>query len=222
MPKQLPKIYNPAEVEQRVYDNWLKQKYFHGDENSDAPSFSIVIPPPNITGQLHMGHALDNTLQDMLVRYKRMQGYAVLWMPGTDHASIATEAKIVSAMAEEGLTKEQIGRDAFLERAWAWKKTYGDRIVNQLKKLGSSCDWDREAFTMDEHCSKAVTEVFVKLYQKGLIYKGERIINWCPHCKTSISDAEVEYAEEQGPFLAYPVSRCGGGGQVCRACDHAP
>ena len=208
MPNQLPKIYDPASVEQRVYENWLEKKYFHPDADSDAPSFSLVIPPPNITGQLHMGHAFDNTMQDILVRYKRMQGYAALWIPGTDHASIATEAKIVAAMAEEGLSKEQIGREAFLERAWAWKKTYGGRIVNQLKKLGSSCDWEREAFTMDEHCSKAVNEVFVRLYEKGLIYKGERIINWCPHCKTSISDAEVEYAEEQGHFwhLRYPVA----------------
>ena len=169
--------------------------------------FTIVIPPPNITGQLHMGHALDNTMQDILIRFKRMQGYNTLWQPGTDHASIATEVKIIEKLKEEGLTKEDLGREAFLERAWDWKKEYGGRIISQLKKLGSSCDWDRERFTMDEGCNKAVEEVFVNLYNKGLIYKGNRIINWCPVCKTTISDAEVVYEEQAGHFwhINYPV-----------------
>ncbi len=205
--KQLAKVYEPREVEDRIYRFWMDGGYFHAEVNPDKKPYTIVMPPPNITGQLHMGHALDNTLQDILIRWRRMQGYEALWMPGTDHAAIATEAKIVEAMAKEGLTKEGIGREKFMERAWAWKETYGNRIVEQLKKLGSSCDWERERFTMDEGCSKAVREVFVRLYEKGLIYRGERMINWCPHCKTSISDAEVEFKEMDAKFyhLRYPI-----------------
>lgn len=208
MSKQLDKIYDPKQFEDRIYKFWNDNGYFRADPNPDKKPYTIVIPPPNITGQLHMGHALDNTLQDILIRFRRMQGYEALWVPGTDHASIATEAKIVAAMKEEGLTKEDVGRDGFLERAWAWKAKYGGRIVEQLKKLGSSCDWSRERFTLDEGCSKAVNEVFVRLYEKGLIYRGERIINWCPNCETSISDAEVEYAEKAGHFwhLRYPLA----------------
>ena len=208
MAKELEKNYNPSEIEGRLYQKWLDNKYFHAEVNKDKKPFTIVMPPPNITGQLHMGHALDNTLQDILIRFKRMQGYEALWVPGTDHASIATEAKIVEAMRKEGVTKEEIGRDAFLKRAWDWKAEYGGRIVSQLKKIGSSADWDRERFTMDEGCSKAVKEVFVNLYNKGQIYKGERIINWCPKCLTSISDAEVEYEDQAGHFwhLRYPLS----------------
>ena len=207
MAKELAKAYNPQEFEDRIYDFWLKGNYFHAEVDKDKKPYTIVMPPPNITGQLHMGHALDETLQDILIRYKRMQGYSALWLPGTDHASIATEAKIVEAMAKEGLTKEDLGREKFLERAWDWKKEYGGRICDQLKKLGSSCDWERERFTLDEGCSKAVNEVFVKLYEKGLIYRGERIINWCPHCCTSISDAEVEFSEQEGNFwhIRYPI-----------------
>lgn len=206
MRKELEKQYNPKNVEDRTYQMWLDKNYFHAKREAGKKTYTIVIPPPNITGQLHMGHALDNTLQDILIRYHRMAGYDTLWVPGTDHASIATEAKIVEAMKKEGLTKEQIGREKFLERAWAWKKQYGGRIIEQLKKLGSSCDWERERFTLDEGCSKAVNEVFCNLYEKGLIYRGERIINWCPHCLTSISDAEVEYEEQAGHFwhLRYP------------------
>ena len=206
MAKELAKQYNPKDVEDRVYKTWLDGKYFHAKRAEGKETYTIVIPPPNITGQLHMGHALDNTLQDILIRFKRMQGFDTLWLPGTDHASIATEAKIVEKMREEGITKEDIGREGFLERAWDWKKQYGGRIIEQLKKMGSSCDWDRERFTLDEGCNKAVNEVFVRLYEKGLIYRGERIINWCPHCKTSISDAEVEYEEQAGHFwhLRYP------------------
>jgi valyl-tRNA synthetase len=206
MAKELEKNYNPADIEQRLYDKWTNKKYFHAEVDRSKKPFTIVMPPPNITGQLHMGHALDNTIQDILIRTKRMQGYEALWVPGTDHASIATEAKIVEKMREEGITKEEIGRDKFLERAWEWKKQYGGRIVAQLKKIGSSCDWDRERFTMDDGCNKAVKEVFVNLYNKGLIYRGERIINWCPHCLTSISDAEVEYEDQAGHFwhLRYP------------------
>ena len=208
MAKELEKNYNPSEIEGRLYQKWLDNKYFHAEVNRDKKPFTIVMPPPNITGQLHMGHALDNTLQDILIRFKRMQGYEALWVPGTDHASIATEAKIVEAMRKEGVTKEEIGRDAFLKRAWDWKAEYGGRIVSQLKKIGSSADWDRERFTMDEGCSKAVKEVFVNLYNKGQIYQGERIINWCPKCLTSISDAEVEYEDQAGHFwhLRYPLS----------------
>ena len=206
MNRELAKQYDPKEVEDRIYKMWLDGKYFHAKREEGKETYTIVIPPPNITGQLHMGHALDNTLQDILIRFKRMQGFDTLWLPGTDHASIATEAKIVEAMRKEGITKEDLGREGFLERAWDWKKQYGGRIIEQLKKMGSSCDWDRERFTLDEGCNKAVNEVFVKLYEKGLIYRGERIINWCPHCLTSISDAEVEYEEQAGHFwhLRYP------------------
>ena len=206
MAKELDKQYSPQNVEDRTYKFWCDHKYFHAEVNPDKKPYTIVIPPPNITGQLHMGHALDETLQDILIRWRRMEGYETLWLPGTDHASIATEAKIVEAMRKEGITKEEIGREKFLERAWAWKAQYGGRIVEQLNKLGASCDWDRERFTLDEGCSKAVREVFCKLYDKGLIYRGERIINWCPHCLTSISDAEVEYEDQAGHFwhLRYP------------------
>ena len=205
--KEIAKTYDPKQVEEKLYNKWMERDYFHAVIDHDKEPFTIVIPPPNITGQLHMGHALDNTMQDILIRMKRMQGYCTLWLPGTDHASIATEAKIVEKMAEEGITKEDLGREGFLERAWKWKEQYGGRIVEQLKKLGSSCDWKRERFTMDEGLSKAVLEVFVRLYEKGLIYRGERIINWCPTCKTSISDAEVEYEEKDGNFwhIKYPV-----------------
>ena len=208
MSKELAKAYEPKEVEDRIYDFWMKGKYFHAEVDPKKKPYTIVIPPPNITGQLHLGHAMDETLQDTLIRWRRMQGYSALWLPGTDHASIATEAKIVEAMRKEGITKKEIGREKFLERAWAWKDQYGGRIVEQLKKLGSSCDWDRLRFTMDEGCNKAVNHVFKKLYDKGLIYRGERIINWCPHCKTSISDAEVVFEEKEGSFwhLRYPLS----------------
>ena len=201
------KSFDPVEAESRLYKRWMSAGYFKPDEDPSKESFSIVMPPPNITGQLHMGHALDNTLQDILTRYKRMRGYSVLWLPGTDHASIATEARIVEQMRKEGIFKEDLGREKFLERAWAWKEQYGGRIVEQLKKIGSSCDWSRERFTMDEGCSEAVKEVFVKYYNQGLIYRGERIINWCPHCLTSISNAEVEYEDQAGHFwhLRYPL-----------------
>ncbi|MCC8014146.1 MAG: valine--tRNA ligase [Eubacterium sp.] len=207
MYKQLEKNYNPSVVEDRIYNEWLEKKYFHAEPDSKKEPFTIVIPPPNITGQLHMGHALDNAMQDMIIRFRRMQGYNALWIPGTDHASISTEVKIVNQMAEEGLTKEDIGREEFLKRAWAWKDEYGSRIINQLKKLGSSCDWDRERFTMDEGLSDAVTEVFLRLYKKGYIYKGEKLINWCPTCQTTISDAEVNHEDKQGHFwhLKYPI-----------------
>lgn len=206
MSRELAKIYNPGEVEDRIYAFWLKGGYFHAEPDSKKKPYTIVIPPPNITGQLHLGHAMDETLQDILIRWRRMQGYSALWVPGTDHASIATEAKIVEAMHKEGLTKEQIGREEFLKRAWAWKDKFGGRIEQQLRKLGVSCDWDRERFTLDEGCSKAVREVFCRMYEKGLIYRGERIVNWCPHCKTTISDAEVEFEEKDGSFwhLRYP------------------
>ena len=200
MSKELAKSYDPKDFEERIYKYWNEGGCFKATPDSKKKPYTIVIPPPNITGQLHMGHALDETLQDILIRFKRMSGYSTLWLPGTDHASIATEAKIVEAMKKDGVTKEDIGREGFLERAWEWKKQYGGRIVEQLKKLGSSCDWSRERFTMDEGCNKAVREVFVNLYEKGLIYRGERIINWCPHCLTSISDAEVEYEEQAGHF----------------------
>ena len=209
--KELAKQYDPSQVEDRIYQFWLDGGYFHAKADPDKKPYTIVMPPPNVTGQLHMGHAVDNTMQDILIRHKRMQGYAALWVPGTDHASIATEAKVVEAMAKEGLTKEMVGRDGFLERAWDWKNRFGSRIVSQLKKLGSSCDWERERFTMDEGCSDAVREVFVRLYDQGLIYRGNRMVNWCPHCNTSISDAEVEYAEQDGHFwhLLYPVKETG-------------
>ena len=211
MAKELAKSYNPSEFEDRIYDFWLKGNYFHAEVDKDKKPYTIVMPPPNITGQLHMGHALDETLQDILIRWRRMQGYSALWLPGTDHASIATEAKIVEAMRKEGITKEDIGREEFLKRAWEWKKVYGGRITSQLKKLGSSCDWERERFTMDEGCSKAVKEVFVRLYNDGKIYRGNRMVNWCPHCCTSISDAEVEYKEQNGHFwhLLYQVKETG-------------
>ena len=207
MSKELAKLYDPKDFEDRIYKYWNDSGCFKATVDKKKKPYTIVIPPPNITGQLHMGHALDETLQDILIRYKRMSGYSALWLPGTDHASIATEAKIVEAMRKEGISKEDIGRDGFLKRAWEWKKQYGGRIVEQLKKLGSSCDWSRERFTMDEGCNKAVKEVFVKLYEKGLIYRGERIINWCPHCLTSISDAEVEYEDQAGHFwhLRYKI-----------------
>ncbi len=207
MKKELAKTYDPKGIEDRIYEKWMEKKYFHAEVDHAKTPFTIVIPPPNITGQLHMGHALDNTMQDILIRFKRMQGYNALWQPGTDHASIATEVKIIEKLKEEGISKEDLGRDGFLERAWEWKKEYGSRIISQLKKMGSSCDWDRERFTMDEGCNKAVTEVFCKMHEKGWIYKGSRIINWCPVCNTSISDAEVEYAEQAGHFwhIKYPV-----------------
>ena len=211
MPKELAKQYDPKGVEDRIYRNWCDKGYFHTQIDRSKKPYTIVMPPPNVTGQLHMGHAMDNTWQDILIRFKRMQGYAALWVPGTDHASIATEAKVVEAMRADGLTKEMVGRDGFLERAWAWKNTYGSRIVSQLKKLGSSCDWERERFTMDEGCSDAVKEVFVRLYDQGLIYRGNRMVNWCPHCNTSISDAEVEYESKEGSFwhLLYRVKETG-------------
>ena len=207
MSKELAKTYDPKGIEDRLYQKWLDKKYFHAKVDYSKQPFTIVIPPPNITGQLHMGHALDNTMQDILIRFKRMQGYNALWQPGTDHASIATEVKIIEKLKEQGIDKHDLGREKFLERAWDWKKEYGGRIISQLKKLGSSCDWDRERFTMDEGCNKAVTEVFCKMHEKGWIYKGSRIINWCPVCNTSISDAEVEYKEQAGHFwhIKYPL-----------------
>ncbi len=207
MGKELAKTYDPKGIEDRLYQKWLDKKYFHAEVDRSRKPFTIVIPPPNITGQLHMGHALDNTMQDILIRFKRMQGYNALWQPGTDHASIATEVKIIEKLKEEGIDKHDLGREKFLERAWDWKREYGGRIISQLKKLGSSCDWDRERFTMDEGCNKAVTEVFCKMHEKGYIYKGARMINWCPVCNTSISDAEVEYEEQAGHFwhIKYPV-----------------
>lgn len=207
MSKELEKTYDPHGMEDRIYQKWMEKRYFHAEVDPDKKPFTIVIPPPNITGQLHMGHALDNTMQDILIRFKRMQGYNALWQPGTDHASIATEVKIIEKLKEEGIDKHDLGRDGFLERAWEWKKEYGGRIIGQLKKLGSSCDWDRERFTMDEGCNRAVTEVFCKMHEKGWIYKGARIINWCPVCNTSISDAEVEYEDQAGHFwhIKYPL-----------------
>jgi len=207
MAKELEKNYNPQEIETRLYEKWLSKKYFAAKVNKEKKPFTIVMPPPNITGQLHMGHALDNTLQDILIRFKRMQGYEALWQPGTDHASIATEVKIIEKLKEQGIDKEALGREGFLEKAWEWKAEYGGRIVSQLKKMGSSADWDRERFTMDDGCSEAVREVFIKLYEKGYIYKGSRIINWCPVCQTSISDAEVEHEEQGGHFwhIKYPI-----------------
>ena len=207
MKKELEKTYDPGAIEERLYQKWLDKKYFHAEVDETKQPYTIVIPPPNITGKLHMGHALDETLQDILIRFKKMQGYNALWIPGTDHASIATEVKIINALKEEGIEKEDLGREKFLERAWDWKEEYGGTIIEQMKKLGSSCDWDRERFTMDEGCSEAVKEVFIKLYEKGYIYRGSRIINWCPVCQTSISDAEVEYEDQAGHFwhIKYPV-----------------
>lgn len=208
MEKELAKTYNPKDIEDKLYQKWLDKKYFHAEVDRSKKPFTIVIPPPNITGQLHMGHALDNTLQDILIRFKRMQGYNALWQPGTDHASIATEVKIIEQMRKEGIEKEDLGREGFLERAWQWKEEYGGRIISQLMKLGSSCDWDRERFTMDDGCNDAVRKVFVKLYEEGYIYKGSKIINWCPVCHTSISDAEVEHEEQAGHFwhIRYPIA----------------
>ncbi len=212
MQKELAKTYDPKGIEDRLYQKWTEKKYFHAEVDRTKQPFTIVIPPPNITGQLHMGHALDETMQDILIRFKRMQGYNALWQPGTDHASIATEVKIIEKLKEEGIDKQELGREGFLERAWDWKREYGGRIVNQLKKLGSSCDWDRERFTMDEGCNKAVTEVFCRMHEKGWIYKGSRIVNWCPVCNTSISDAEVEYEEQEGNFwhIKYPLIEADG------------
>ena len=212
MSKELAKTYDPKGIEDRLYQKWLDKKYFHAEVDERKKPFTIVMPPPNITGQLHMGHALDNTMQDILIRYKRMQGYNALWQPGTDHASIATEVKIINTLKEQGIDKHDLGREKFLERAWEWKKEYGGRIISQLKKIGSSCDWDRERFTMDEGCNKAVTEVFCKMHEKGWIYKGARMINWCPVCNTSISDAEVEYEEQNGHlwYINYPVVEADG------------
>ncbi len=206
--KELAKTYDPTSIEERTYTKWMGRKYFHAEVDRSKKPFTIVIPPPNVTGKLHMGHALDETLQDILIRYKRMQGYNALWIPGTDHASISTEVKVTNQLKEEGIDKKELGREGFLKRAWQWKEEYGGAIINQLKKLGSSCDWDRERFTMDEGCSEAVLEVFVRLYEKGYIYKGSRIINWCPVCQTSISDAEVEHEEQAGHFwyINYPIA----------------
>ena len=207
MSKELEKNYNPSEIEDRLYQKWLDKKYFHAEVDRSKKPFTIVMPPPNITGKLHMGHALDNTMQDILIRFKRMQGYEALWVPGTDHASISTEVKVTNALKEEGIDKHELGREGFLKRTWEWKKEYGGTITSQLRKIGSSCDWDRERFTMDEGCSKAVQTVFINLYNKGLIYKGSRIVNWCPVCNTSISDAEVEHEEQAGHLwhINYPV-----------------
>ncbi|MCI8432930.1 MAG: valine--tRNA ligase [Lachnospiraceae bacterium] len=209
MSRELAKTYDPSGIEDRLYQKWMEKRYFHAEVDHTRKPFTIVIPPPNITGQLHMGHALDNTMQDILIRFKRMQGYNALWQPGTDHASIATEVKIIEKLKEQGIDKQDLGREGFLERAWEWKKEYGGRIVSQLKKMGSSCDWDRERFTMDEGCNRAVTKVFVKMHEKGYIYKGARMINWCPVCNTSISDAEVEYQEQAGHLwhIKYPVMK---------------
>ena len=205
--KELAKTYDPKGMEDRIYKNWLDKKYFHAEVDRSKKPFTIVMPPPNITGKLHMGHALDNTMQDILIRYKRMQGYNALWVPGTDHASISTEVKVINKLKEEGIDKNELGREGFLKRTWEWREEYGHTIVEQLKKIGSSCDWDRERFTMDEGCSEAVLEVFCRLYEKGYIYKGSRIINWCPVCGTSISDAEVEHEEQAGHFwhINYPI-----------------
>ena len=207
MSKELAKTYNPKEIEEKLYEKWCENKYFHAEVDRSRKPFTTVMPPPNITGKLHMGHALDNTLQDILIRYKRMQGYNALWIPGTDHAAISTEVKVTNQLKEEGIDKKELGREGFLERTWQWKEEYAGTIENQLKKLGISCDWDRERFTMDEGCSKAVEEVFIRLYEKGYIYKGSRIINWCPKCKTSLSDAEVEHEDQNGHFwhIKYPI-----------------
>ncbi len=206
--KELEKTYNPSGIEGKLYEKWLDKKYFHAKPNKDKKPFTIVMPPPNITGQLHMGHALDNTMQDILIRYKRMQGYEALWQPGTDHAAIATEVKVIESLKKQGIEKEDLGRDGFLEKCWDWRKEYGGRIINQLHKMGSSADWDRERFTMDEGCSEAVQEVFVRLYEKGYIYKGSRIVNWCPLCQTSISDAEAVHEDQNGFFwhINYPIA----------------
>ena len=223
MSKELAKTYDPSGIENRLYEKWETKKYFHAEVDKSKTPFTIVIPPPNITGQLHMGHALDETMQDILIRFKRMQGYNALWQPGTDHASIATEVKVIETLKKQGITKADLGRDGFLEKCWDWRKEYGGRIVNQLKKLGSSCDWDRERFTMDEGCNRAVTEVFVKMHEKGYIYKGKRMVNWCPVCKTSISDAEVEYEEQNSHFwhIKYPVIEDDGSVSTTRFLEFA-
>ena len=207
MKKELAKTYDPNGIEDRIYKNWEEKRYFHAEVDETKKPFTIVIPPPNVTGILHLGHAMDNTMQDILIRWKRMQGYNALWQPGTDHASISTEVKIIHQLKEEGTTKEELGREKFLERAWEWKRQYGGTIIKQLKKLGSSCDWERERFTMDEGCNRAVKEAFVRMYKKGYIYQGSRIVNWCPVCGTSISDAEVEYEEQAGHLwhIKYPL-----------------
>ena len=207
MSKELAKTYDPKGIEDRLYQKWMDKGYFHAEVNPNKKPFTIMMPPPNVTGQLHMGHALDNTMQDILIRFKRMQSYEALWQPGTDHAAIATEVKVTEMLKEKGIDKDEIGREEFLRYCWEWKKEYGGRINDQLKKLGSSADWDRERFTMDEGCSEAVEEVFCRLYEKGWIYKGSRIINWCPVCQTSISDAEVEHEEQAGHFwhIRYPI-----------------
>ena len=207
MSENLETTYNPKAIESKLYEKWCEKKYFHAEVDRDKKPFTIVMPPPNITGKLHMGHALDNTLQDVLIRYKRMQGYNALWVPGTDHAAISTEVKVTNQLKDEGIDKKELGREKFLERTWEWKEEYGGTITEQLKKIGTSCDWDRERFTMEEGCSKAVEEVFIKLYEEGYIYKGSRIINWCPVCKTSLSDAEVEHEEQEGSFwhIKYPI-----------------
>ncbi len=208
MSKELPKVYEPQQVENEIYKMWEENGYFRPQNQEGAKPFTIVMPPPNVTGQLHMGHAMDATLQDTLIRFKRMQGYDALWVPGVDHAGIATQIKVEEELRKEGLTRYDLGREKFLERVWDWKNKYGNRIVEQQKKLGASCDWDRARFTMDEGCSKAVREVFVSLYEKGLIYKGSRIINWCPHCVTALSDAEVEYVDKPGHLwhIRYPLA----------------
>ena len=205
--KELEKTYNPASIEDRLYQKWMDSKYFHAEVRKDKKPFTIVMPPPNVTGQLHMGHALDNTMQDILIRYKRMQGYEALWQPGTDHAAIATEVKVTEKLKKEGIDKKELGREGFLKEAWKWKEEYGSRILKQLQKMGSSADWERERFTMDEGCSEAVYEVFQRLYDKGYIYKGSKIINWCPVCQTTISDAEVIHEEQDGFFwhINYPI-----------------
>ncbi len=217
--KELEKTYNPAEIEDRLYRKWEEKKYFHAEVDKSKKPFTIVMPPPNVTGQLHMGHALDNTMQDILIRYKRMQGYSALWQPGTDHAAIATEVKVTEKLKAEGIDKKEIGREEFLKHAWKWKEEYGGRIVNQLKKLGSSADWDRERFTMDEGCSAAVKEVFVNLYEKGYIYRGSRIINWCPVCKNVHIRCRSRACRAGRPFLAYQLSDCGRRRKIRRDCN---
>ena len=207
MSQNLEKTYNPKEIEDKLYQKWCENKYFHAEVDRSKKPLTIVMPPPNITGKLHMGHALDNTMQDILIRYKRMQGYNALWIPGTDHAAISTEVKVTNQLKDEGIDKKELGREKFLERTWQWKEEYGGTITSQLKKMGVSCDWDRERFTMDEGCSEAVEKVFLNLHKKGFIYRGSRIINWCPVCKTSLSDAEVEHEEQDGFFwhIKYPI-----------------
>ncbi|MBP2667752.1 MAG: Valyl-tRNA synthetase [Firmicutes bacterium] len=205
--ENIPTVYDPATVETKWYKKWEEDRLFHAEPTTEGKHYSIVIPPPNVTGQLHMGHALDNTLQDILIRWRRMQGYDTLWMPGCDHAGIATQIKVEEVLAKEGISRYDIGRDKFIERVWEWKNQYGDRITNQLKRLGASCDWERERFTMDEGCSKAVREVFVSLFEKGLIYQGDRITNWCPRCNTALSDIEVEHEDSAGKLyhVRYPL-----------------